>query len=85
MSQDKQMEQDRDRIRQAYNQGLLDPLIKYLERMAKNSSKPIKVDGPEWPLKRAAQDGEAGAYLGMLAWLSGRINISPDEAQNTED
>jgi len=53
--------------------------------MAKNSSKPIKVDGPEWPLKRAAQDGEAGAYLGMLAWLSGRINISPDEAQNTED
>ena len=84
-NQDKEMKAEISKLRSAQSQGLLVPLLKYLEDRYRATSKPMKVEGSEWPLKRAYQDGAADSYLSVLTWLNGRINPSPDGAQNTED
>ena len=49
------------------------------------SGSPIKVEGGEWPYKRAERDGYARGIADALRWVQKNSKPSPDGAQNTED
>ena len=77
--------EDRGKLRSAQEQGLLDPLIEYLDREIDRLYRPIEPEGAEWPFKRAKQDGEIVGFAKVKERILNLTKISPDEAENTED
>jgi len=65
-------------------QGLLEPLLEYLDREIERLGKPIKPEGTEWPFLRAYNDGGVAAVNGLKVHLISRAK-APDEAENTEE
>ena len=78
-------QRDRDLLKAARAQGLLDPLFDYLVRRVNKLTEPEEPSGSEWPYKRAYRDGMIKEAAKVLEWLDGRSKLSPDEAKNTED
>jgi len=66
-------------------QGLLDPVLDYLDREIKRLMKPIEPQGAEWPYLRARQDGGVAIAEKLKQHLITRSKPAPDEAENTED
>lgn len=77
--------QERITLTAAKNQGHLDPILDYLARKIAERSKPMPVEGPEWPLKRAEADGGLKDLRNTLTWILDRTNFTPDGAENTEE
>ena len=73
------------KLRAARAQGLLDPLLDYLNRQIGLTNSPEMPMGPEWAFQRAFADGQTQQTMKILDWIEGRTSISPDEAENTED
>lgn len=71
------------KLRAARAQGLLDPIIEFIERSIRDATMPERPTGPEWPYERAWRDGELSAYVKTLRWIDGRSKPSPDAAENT--
>ena len=73
-------------LRSARSQGFLDPIFNELEKRIGGAEAPVEPEGPEWPYKRAIQDGVAAGLIDFSKWLDVRSTIrSPDGAENTED
>jgi hypothetical protein len=71
-------------LRAAHRSGALDLLIEKLAADMRRGEAPLPVDGPEWPLKRAFEDGKLHEAASLNSWLMGRLRESPDGAKNTE-
>ena len=78
-------ELDAELLRTAKAQGHLEPILAYLNREIGRSDKPVEPVGPEWPYKRAYNDGVTAGGMKTLKWLEGMCEPSPDGAENTED
>ena len=76
---------DKALLAAARAQGLLEPLLSYLDRRIEENSKSEKPEGPEWPLKRAYQDGAANEAKDIRKWLNNRSKPTPDGALNSEE
>ena len=70
-------------LRMAHRQGALDLIIEKLKGDVARSEAPTQPDGPEWPLRRAFEDGKLSEAATLYRWLMGRLG-SPDGAENTE-
>ena len=66
-------------------QGLLEPVLDYLNNEIGRLGKPIKPEGAEWPIKRAFQDGGVDVLEKVIKHLETKSRPSPDGAENTED
>lgn len=71
-------------LQMAHRQGALDLLLKYLREQVERSEAPMPPEGPDWPLKRAFEDGKLMQAGATYKWLMGRLKGSPDGAENTE-
>ena len=72
-------------LRLARVEGRLDPIFRYLSEQIGLTERPIAPEGPEWPYKRAWNDGNTAAFLKVYKWLENITLPSPDAAENTED
>lgn len=70
-------------LREAYKAGALDDLLAYLRNEIGRNDAPLEPEGPEWPYKRAYQDGKLNQAVATFRWLDGRLKESPDGAENT--
>ena len=77
--------EDREKLRSAKEQGLLDPLIEYLDREIKRLSKPLEPGGAEYPFLIVRKEGDLSGIMRVKQKIEGLTTISPDEAENTED
>ena len=66
-------------------QGLLEPILDYLDREINRLQTPIEPTGAEWPFLRARQDGGIAVVGRLKLWFKSRSEPSPDGAENTED
>lgn len=66
-------------------QGLLEPVLEYLDREIVRLGMPIKPEGASWPFLRAYQDGGVDVVERLKTHLISRAKPSPDGAENTED
>ncbi len=73
------------RIREAYQLGLLDPVLEILDDHMGRTRAPKEPEGPEWPYRRAFLDGRMHEAESLRRWILGLANPSTDGSENTED